>query len=143
MFIHHEGSNVKMYHLLLRYQTSDLHLRGHFFTCLNIILICIRNRSLSNLCMNTLNEIGLGLYCSYVMFIVCIAFMFLFLMFFRVLLCFIVLMCICCILIKITYLLTYLQHDRQCRRIKPQSINYLKHVYYSLDMLSYSELYHQ
>jgi len=37
------------------------------FSCMNNILTCIKNRSLFNLPMNTLNEIELELYCSHVM----------------------------------------------------------------------------
>jgi len=38
--------------------------------CLNIVLICIRNRSLFELCMNILNDIVLVLFCSCHVFIV-------------------------------------------------------------------------
>jgi len=79
------------------------------FSCLNITLICIKkNRSLFDLCMKTLNEIGLRLYCSYIMFycLYCfISFVLVFLMFLPYIT---VLYCIDVRLSHLNRLLTYL-----------------------------------
>jgi len=40
--------------------------------CLNTVLICIRNHSLFELCINILNDIVLVLFCSCYVFIVCL-----------------------------------------------------------------------
>ena len=77
------------------------------FNSLIIVLTCIKNRSLSDLCMNILNKLGL---CAYVCVdVLCSCFVFvLFLLAFQLSrYVLFLLMCGCRILIKITYLLTY------------------------------------
>jgi len=71
------------------------------FSCLIIILICIKNPSLFDLCINISNKVILVFSC--IPFCVFIAFMCSLCSTPMVLIC--ILMCICRILIKITYLL--------------------------------------
>jgi len=98
------SASHSLYHLLPPYPTSYLHLRGHPFQLPDYYTdMHKRNRSLFDLCMNTLNEI---------VYFSCIAFLcfLLLLCFLYVLLLVRVLICVCRILIKITYLLTYLHN---------------------------------
>jgi len=84
------------------------------FSCLIIILICIKNPSLFDLCINISNKVILVFSC--IPFCVFIAFMCSLCSAPMVLIC--ILMCICRILIKITYLLvTTLAKHRDIRNV--------------------------
>jgi len=75
------------------------------FSCLIVTLICIKSRSLFDLCMNILIEIE---YWYLVVFHFCVFIAFMFFSGSVAIVLIRVLMCVCRILIKITYLLTYL-----------------------------------
>jgi len=69
-----------LYHLLPPYRTSDLRLRGHLFSCLIIILICTKSRSLFDLCTNILNRTVsyIGISCIAFVYFYCFYFFFVF-----------------------------------------------------------------
>jgi len=89
-----------LYHLLPPYRKEICVCVVILFSCLIFILMCIKSRPLFDFCMNILNKI-VGWYLVVLFFCVFIAFMF------SVCSIATVLMCVCCILIKITYLLNF------------------------------------